>query len=289
MGPAGAVRMGDWKLVERYENMEVELFNLRDDIGEQNDLSVSKPELTAKLRQMLHDWRKQSGARMTTPNPAYKAEAFFTPKQDLDGLKQNTDLKADLPNVLLIGDSISIGYTPPTIELLKGVANVQRAKANCGDTNRGRSALKKWLKRTKWDVIHFNWGLHDLCYRHPDSKVQGNRDKVNGTIAVPLAEYEKNLEALVLELKQTGATLVWASTTVVPEGEAGRVLGDDVRYNTAAAKIMKKHGIAVNDLHALSTSFNGEYSAPGNVHFSKPGSAKLAEQVAESIREQLSL
>ena len=145
---------------------------------------------------------------MTTPNPAYKADTFFTPKQDLDGLKQNIDLKADLPNVLLIGDSISVGYTPPTIELLKGVANVQRAKANCGDTNRGKSALKTWLKNTKLDVIHFNWGLHDLCYRHPDSKVQGNRDKANGTIAVPLDEYEKNLEQLVQQLKQTVETIV---------------------------------------------------------------------------------
>jgi len=104
---------------------------------------------------------------------------------------------------------------------------------------------------------------------------------------VPLAQYEKNLEALVLQLKETGATLIWASTTVVPEGEAGRVVGDDVKYNAVAEKIMKKHGIAINDLHALTVSFGGEYSQPGNVHYNKAGSTQLAEQVAESIKQEL--
>jgi len=288
MGPAGAVRMGDWKLVERYENMKVELFNLREDIGEQHNLSQSKPKLTAKLRKMLHNWRKDSGSRMPTANPNYSGDDFYTPEQDKKALKQKAALKADLPNVLLIGDSISIGYTPPVIEALKGVANVQRAKANCGDTKRGKRALKTWLGDTKWDVIHFNWGLHDLCHRHPDAKVYGNRDKVNGTIAVTLEQYEKNLEQLVQQLKQTGATLIWASTTKVPEGEAGRKVGDDIRYNAVAEKIMKRHNIAINDLHALSVSFPPDLSTrPGDVHFTKAGSAKLGEQVAESIREQL--
>ena len=300
MGPAGAVRMGDWKLVERYENMKIELFNLREDIGERHDLSQSKPELAAKLRQMLHDWREKSGARMPTPNPNYSGEEFYTPEQDKKALKQHAassaapsrgqrrpsaSQKPGLPNVLLIGDSISIGYTPSVVEALKGVANVQRAKANCGDTNRGKGALKKWLGDTKWDVIHFNWGLHDLCHRHPDAKVYGNRDKVNGTVAVPLKEYEQNLEQLVKQLKQTGARLIWASTTKVPEGEAGRKVGDDIKYNAVAAKIMKKHGVAINDLHALSAGFPPELSTrPGDVHYTKAGSARLAEQVVAIIR-----
>jgi len=303
MGPSGAVRMGDYKLVERFENMQVELFNLRDDIGEQKDLSEAMPELTAKMTKMLHDWRKKSGARMPTLNPNYEGDEFYTPEQDKKALKQHAassaapsrgqrqpsaSEKPGLPNVLLIGDSISIGYTPAVTEALKGVANVQRAKGNCGDTNRGLASLKKWLGDTKWDVIHFNWGLHDLCHRHPDAKVYGSRDKVNGAIAVPLEQYEQNLELLVQQLKQTGATLIWASTTKVPEGEAGRKVGDDIRYNAVAEKIMKKHNIAINDLHALSVSFPPDLSTrAGDVHYTKAGSAKLADQVAERIRKQL--
>ena len=190
------------------------------------------------------------------------------------------------PNVLLLGDSISIGYTKGVTELLKDSAKVQRPSANCGDTNSGLKNLDRWLGDTKWDVIHFNWGLHDLCYRHPDSKVQGNRDKLKGTQAVPLAQYEKNLEELVQRLKKTGAKLIWASTTVVPEGEAGRFVGDDVKYNEVARRIMEKHGIPIDDLHASTTSFAGKFSsAKGDVHYTKEGYAKLAEQVATSIKQ----
>ena len=72
MGPAGAVRMGDHKLVEVFETGEVELYNLRDDPEEQHDMAEEKPELPARLTKMLHDWRKKSGARMPTPNAAYR-------------------------------------------------------------------------------------------------------------------------------------------------------------------------------------------------------------------------
>lgn len=71
MGPAGAVRMGDYKLIEVYESGEVELYNLREDIGEQKNLASQKPELMAKMKKMLQVWRKQSGSKMTTLNPRY--------------------------------------------------------------------------------------------------------------------------------------------------------------------------------------------------------------------------
>lgn len=194
----------------------------------------------------------------------------------------------DLPKALIIGDSISQGYTQPVTVLLKGRIAVSRPKANCGSTEVGLANLDKWLEGGPWQVIHFNWGLHDLCYRNPESKTQGNRDKVNGKQSVPLSQYEKNLEALVLRLKATGASLIFATTTLVPEGEAGRFVGDDAKYNTAALAIMKKHGIAIDDLHALTKSFSPDlFTEPGNVHFKPEGSQKLAAQVAESIAAAL--
>lgn len=69
--PFGAVRAGDWKLIESYENMGVELYNLKDDIGEAHDLSKDQPKKVAQLREMLHAWRKSVGAQMPTPNPNY--------------------------------------------------------------------------------------------------------------------------------------------------------------------------------------------------------------------------
>lgn len=85
------------------------------------------------------------------PNPA------MAPIEDVAGL----------PRVLLIGDSISIGYTLHVRELLKGKANVHRIPANGGPTTNGVTHLKTWLGDSKWDVIHFNFGLHDLVYMGP--------------------------------------------------------------------------------------------------------------------------
>lgn len=193
-----------------------------------------------------------------------------------------------LPNVLILGDSISIGYTVPVRDALKGKANVIRPRANCGDTPMGLKGIAGWLGDTRWDVIHFNWGLWDLCYRHPESKEQGNRDKVKGKQSVPPDDYERNLEELVGKLKATGAKLIWASTTVVPEGEVGRFVGDDVKYNAIAARVMQRHGIPIDDLHALSKSFAGKYSTKaGDVHFTSEGSALLAAQVVKEIEAAL--
>ena len=197
---------------------------------------------------------------------------------------------AVLPRVLLIGHSISICYRKPVIELLKGRAEVQHNPGNAGNTGRTLPNLAKWIapERGKWDVIHFNWGLWDLCYRHPDAKTKGRRDKINGTVTHTPEEYRQNLEKLVSMLEQTGAKLVWASTTPVPEGEAGRKVGDEVIYNRIAAEVMQKHGIPINDLHALmAPHMKTKTTAPGNVHFTKEGSAMLAAQVAEAIEKLL--
>jgi hypothetical protein len=216
-----------------------------------------------------------------------------TPASDLKG---RWAFKADpaLPNVLILGDSISIAYTLPVREKLRGKANVFRPMRadkqpdNCGDTTLGLSKLDQWLGKTRWDVIHFNWGLWDLCYRHPESKEQGNRDKVKGKLSTPPDDYERNLEELVAKLKTTGAKLIWANTTLVPEGEAGRFVGDDLKYNAIAARVMARHHIPINDLHAASKAFApAMFVKPGDVHFTTDGSAKLAAQVADMISARL--
>jgi hypothetical protein len=203
----------------------------------------------------------------------------------------------DLPNVLIIGDSISIGYTQEVRQLLEGKANVlrpmrkvgtKRKRVNCRDTRFGLENLENWLGDSQWDVIHFNWGLHDLCYRNPQAKNPRQRDKINGRISVPLAQYQDNLEQLVVRLKSTGAVLIWASTTFVPEGEIGRFAGDEQKYNDKARLVMAKHGIAVNDLHVLTSNFeNTLFRGPGDVHYTKEGSRIIAAQVAENIEQAL--
>ncbi len=69
--PGGAVRAGDWKLIEYYEDGAIELYNLKTDLSEAANLAETKPDIAARLRKMLADWRESVGAQMPTPNPDY--------------------------------------------------------------------------------------------------------------------------------------------------------------------------------------------------------------------------
>ena len=84
-----------------------------------------------------------------------------------------------------------------------------------------------------------------------------------------------------------GATVIWCETTPVPEGAAGRVVGDSKRYNEAAAEVMKEVGdIQTDPLYDFAIK-HAELQRPANVHYTPEGSAKLAEQVASVIRQSL--
>ncbi len=79
--------------------------------------------------------------------------------------------------------------------------------------------IDQWLGDDTWDLIHFNWGLHDLKY--VDDKGRLAKPPVGKQVST-LDEYERNLDKLVQRLKQTGAKLIWRPTTPVPEGVSGR-------------------------------------------------------------------
>jgi hypothetical protein len=190
---------------------------------------------------------------------------------------------ANLPRVLLIGDSISIGYTLPVRKLLGGKANVHRVLTNCGPTTRGVEQIDAWLGDKPWDVIHFNWGLHDLKYMGAEGQNLADPQAAGSRQQVPPAEYEANLRQLVQRLKKTGAVLIWCATTPVPEGAQGRVPGDAAKYNQIAARIMEEQGVAINDLYAFAKPRLAQIQLPANVHFTPEGSAALAEEVARAI------
>ena len=174
-----------------------------------------------------------------------------------------------LPRVLLIGDSVSRGYTLATRKAMAGKANVHRAPENCGPTANGLKKLDIWLGQGKWDVIHFNFGIHDR--------------------ATPAADYEQRLDTIVTKLKATGAKIIWASTTPVPpdtkDGPAAAKA--IVEKNEIAARVAQKHGIATDDLFTFITPHLAKVQNPKDVHFNGEGYDLLGAKVAESIEAAL--
>lgn len=183
-----------------------------------------------------------------------------------------------LPRVLLIGDSISIAYTEPVRKLLDGKANVARIPTNGATTEVGMENIDKWLGAKPWDVIHFNWGLHDI-------KI--NKD--GKTHQVEPEKYEANLRALVKKMKEKSKKLIWCSTTPVPEGKVSpqRIPKDVEAYNAIAKKVMDENQVPIDDLYAAALPKLAEIQQPVNVHFKPAGSQLLAEQVAAKILEAL--
>ncbi|WP_296461153.1 SGNH/GDSL hydrolase family protein [Rubinisphaera sp.] len=211
------------------------------------------------------------------------AQTYTTKKGQNPAFAEVTDDPA-LPRVLIVGDSISIGYTPALREILKGKANVHRIPTNGGPTSRGIESIDNWLGDGNWDVIHFNWGLHDIVYMTKEG-VKNSEQK--GQHQVPIEDYEKNLRTLVERMGKTGAKLIWRNTTPVPENSAYRVAGEELPYNAVAARIMKEHNIPTDDHHTYVMKHMSEVQRPENVHFTQEGSRRLAELAAKAIEEQL--
>jgi acyl-CoA thioesterase-1 len=199
----------------------------------------------------------------------------------------------ELPNVLLLGDSISIGYTPFVQEMMKYKANVFRPMLdenkpeNCEGTTKGVKNIDRWLGEKEWDVIHFNFGLHDI--KHVDPVTRENSANPNHPQQAGLKTYKKNLEVIIEKLKATGAKLIFATTTPYPDKTTGplRKPGMPEKYNRVAVKLMIKNNIGVNDLYAFMLPRMAELQRPNNVHFTDEGSKALAVKVAERINEAL--
>lgn len=192
-------------------------------------------------------------------------------------MKDGTDTPG-LPRVLLIGDSISIGYTEPVRDLLKGKANVHRIPGNGQSTGTGLECLKSWLGEKRWDVIHFNFGLHDAKLP-PEGIFHTGRDV-----------YGKNLREIVGQLQATDAKLIFATTTPVPDGgmlSPTRRFDDIAARNDIAMTVMQETGVAVDDLYAVILPRKSELLRPKDVHFSKEGYEVLGKTVAASIEAQL--
>lgn len=172
-----------------------------------------------------------------------------------------------LPRLLIIGDSISRGYTLAVRHQLQGKFNVHRAPANCGSTVSGLKQLDVWLGKGKWDIITWNFGIHD---RKTEPAV-----------------YRHNLEILLTRLQNTGAKIIWVRTTPAPAGKnaEGYTDANCEQLNHIADEVMQANKIPEVDLYALLKPRLSEWQLPNNVHFREPGYQAMGEKVASAVRE----
>jgi lysophospholipase L1-like esterase len=198
----------------------------------------------------------------------------------------------ELPKLFLVGDSISIYYTPILEADLAGEANLSRKMSvapesipvQLGDPNvqGGNSRMVLEYLRGRFqdegfhpEVVLVNCGLHDI-----------KRVPKTNAIAIDAAEYQANLKAIEGLVRSHHAKLVWISTTPVDDArhnalskEFFRYNADVVRYNEIAARLFKSTDVPIIDLYTFTAHFgNGHYI--DHVHFDEPTRALQAAYIA---------
>lgn len=186
-----------------------------------------------------------------------------------------------MKRVILIGDSIRMGYEATVRQQLAGVATVVTPGDNGATSDNVVAHLAEWALSRAADVIHVNCGLHDIKAEFGQAARR-----------VPLDRYAENVRFMLTRLRaETDATVIWASSTPVNESAHnaikpfGRFEADVLAYNAAAAEVATELGVAINDLFGVITEAGrDQLLMDDGVHFDRAGSVLLGEHVAECIR-----
>jgi len=208
----------------------------------------------------------------------------------LHGLALPADQAArpDLPRVVLVGDSIRLGYAPTVEKELAGRAIVLSPKANGGDSGHVLKNLDDWVIRQQPDIVHFNCGIHDT-----------KKSKTTGQFQVPPQQYEANLRKIVGRIRQeTKATVLFATSTPILDERAAKarskaeyeLLDASIeQYNQIGCKLMEELQVPVDDLHAVlpDAKTRARLMTADGVHFVPEGSQLLGKAVAAMIAQHL--
>ena len=171
-----------------------------------------------------------------------------------------------LPRVLIIGDSISRSYTAPVRMALAGKANVHRAPANCGSTEKFFEHGEVWLTQNgsnQWDVVTVNFGIHDY----------GKKPEV----------YTANLKKIIARLRETGAEVFWVRTTPWCQREDPADLDLSPSVNATADALIEEEGLELIDLHSVVQSRRAELQYGDHCHFKRSGTLLMALAISEAI------
>jgi len=189
-----------------------------------------------------------------------------------------------MPLVIVIGDSIRMGYQRFVQEELCDEAEVWGPTQNGGTSANVLAHLNEWVIDRNPDILHLNCGLHDI------KKEFGAKDN-----NIPLEEYKQNVEQILQRiLEENKARVIWAMTTPVNEEwhherkGFDRFEADVEAYNREAIQIAQKLGVQINNLYevVMKAGRDGLLQKDG-VHFTEEGSALLGQAVAGAVRSCL--
>lgn len=189
-----------------------------------------------------------------------------------------------MESLLLLGDSIRMGYQQFVRQELGSEYGVYGPAENCATSRNLLASLDRWLGAQHASVVHVNAGLHDLRY-----------DPGRDAPVVPIDEYEVNVRTILSRLRErTNGRLIWATTTPVheklhAEQKLSRRRESDVRsYNAVAVRVAGELDVEVNDLCAavLAHGADALWSGDG-VHFNDRGYRFLGAQVARAVGRRL--
>lgn len=185
-----------------------------------------------------------------------------------------------MKQILLIGDSIRMGYCEYVKNLLKDCAEVIYQLENCRSSQNIMINLLNWSNlcdKEKIEIIHFNCGQWDAAHCNYDL-----------TPLTSLSEYRKNLCAIVQQLKRIfpNAKLVFATTTpmnpVYPQNVNPRTTEEIIAYNDVAKQVMKELGVVINDLFVVAKNWGSEHYID-YCHLTETSYKLLGKQVSDFI------
>lgn len=187
-----------------------------------------------------------------------------------------------MKKIVLIGDSIRMGYQETVRAELSDVAEIWAPEENGGTSTNILAHLDEWIIARNPDIVHINCGLHDL------------RKEADSTARTPLPQYIENVRTLLSKIQaETNVTIIWASSTPVNEAmhnknkKFDRFEADVERYNAAAAEIANDLNISINDIFAMVKSIGRDnIMLDDGVHFSPEGYTQLGKKVAAYLRNK---
>ncbi len=189
-----------------------------------------------------------------------------------------------MPKILIIGDSISIGYTPTVAAELADVAEVVHSPGNASDCMNIIANIDAWLAEAAPQVVALNCGLHDI--KREDEKQEHCR--------VPVEFYKTILPAIFEKAQGNGRRLLWVNTTPVIEKRhqavkpSGRFNKDIDEHNKAARGIARKAGLPIVNLNKTVRKMDMEaVMTEDGAHFLPGASEALGKKVAARLREML--